>query len=107
MRSQVDGAVEVHVVTSPSSGAYDLAAALLRWPAMRELTLLNVSVATDLAPLSTASLAGLTSLTVREVGGMDERHAHGRHANCMARSSSRSAACMHRTHDSYTCHGIP
>ncbi|KAG1679521.1 hypothetical protein FOA52_011122 [Chlamydomonas sp. UWO 241] len=66
MRSLVDGAVQV--VASPSSGASapDLAAALRRWPAVRDLTLLNVSGATDLSPLSTATLAGLTSLTVRE-----------------------------------------
>ncbi|KAG1679526.1 hypothetical protein FOA52_011127 [Chlamydomonas sp. UWO 241] len=65
-RSLVDGAVQV--VASPSSGASadDLASALLRWPAVRDLTLLNVTGAADLAPLSTASLAGLTSLTVRE-----------------------------------------
>jgi hypothetical protein len=68
MRSQVDAAVEV--VASPSTGAYEnqLRSALLRWPAVRELTLLNVRDATALAPLSTASLAGLTSLTVRQVG---------------------------------------
>ncbi|KAG1679525.1 hypothetical protein FOA52_011126 [Chlamydomonas sp. UWO 241] len=65
-RSLVDGAVQV--VASPSSGAsaIDLASALLRWPAVRDLTLLNVSDAASLAPLSTASLARLTSLTVRE-----------------------------------------
>ncbi|KAG1679522.1 hypothetical protein FOA52_011123 [Chlamydomonas sp. UWO 241] len=66
MRSLVDGAVQV--VASPSSGASanDLASALLRWPAVRILTLLGVSGATDLSPLSTASLAGLTSLTVSQ-----------------------------------------
>ncbi|KAG1679520.1 hypothetical protein FOA52_011121 [Chlamydomonas sp. UWO 241] len=63
IRSLVDGAVQV--VSTPSSGASanDLASALLRWPALRDLTLLNVSDSTDLSPLTTASLAGLTSLT--------------------------------------------
>ncbi|KAG1656424.1 hypothetical protein FOA52_009639 [Chlamydomonas sp. UWO 241] len=66
MRSLVDGAVQV--VANPRSGAsaIDLASALRRWPAVRDLTLFHVSDATDLAPLSTASLAGLTSLTVRQ-----------------------------------------
>ncbi|KAG1673103.1 hypothetical protein FOA52_013173 [Chlamydomonas sp. UWO 241] len=66
MRSLVDGAVQV--VASPRSGAsaIDLTSALLRWPGVRDLTLLHVSSATDLTPLSTASLAGLTSLTVRQ-----------------------------------------
>jgi hypothetical protein len=79
MRGQVDAAVEV--VASPSSGASEnqLRSALLRWPAVRELSLLNVSDATALAPLSTASLAGLTSLTVSEKVGTAMRApcAHG------------------------------
>ncbi|KAG1654147.1 hypothetical protein FOA52_006694 [Chlamydomonas sp. UWO 241] len=66
MRSQVDGSIQV--VVSPSAGCSgdELALALTRWPCVRHLTLLNVSGASDLAPLSTASLAGLASLTVRE-----------------------------------------
>jgi hypothetical protein len=90
MRSQVDAAVQV--VASPSSGAStkDLASALLRWPAVRELTLLNVGDATTLAPLSTASLAGLTSLTVRqEVGTAMRMGMHGRPTRArMARAPS-------------------
>jgi hypothetical protein len=76
MRDQVDATVEV--VQSPSSGtlqAGDLASVLVRWPAVRELTLFNVDSADELAPLSTASLAGLTSLTLRQVGGMHDPHA--------------------------------
>ncbi|KAG1658042.1 hypothetical protein FOA52_014354 [Chlamydomonas sp. UWO 241] len=66
MRSQVDAAVEV--VASPGSGASanDLQSALLRWPHVVDLTLLNVGSTSDLAPLSTATLAGLASLTVRQ-----------------------------------------
>ncbi|KAG1668762.1 hypothetical protein FOA52_006015 [Chlamydomonas sp. UWO 241] len=66
MRSLV--VVAVQVVASPGSGASanDLQSALLRWPHVVDLTLLNVGSASDLAPLSTATLAGLTSLTVRQ-----------------------------------------
>ncbi|KAG1664030.1 hypothetical protein FOA52_010449 [Chlamydomonas sp. UWO 241] len=66
MRSQVDGSIQV--VVSPSAGCSsdELALTLTRWPCVRHLTRLNVSGASDLAPLSTASLAGLASLTVRE-----------------------------------------
>jgi hypothetical protein len=75
MRSQVDASIEV--VASPSSGftAAELTAVLLRWPSVRDLTLLAVSGA-ELAPLATASVAGLTSLTVRQVGRMGAWHAH-------------------------------
>jgi hypothetical protein len=72
MRAQVDERVEV--VASPLGfSAGDLKRALLRWPSTRDLTLLNVSSAYVLLPLSTASLARLTSLTVRQVTCM----AHG------------------------------
>ncbi|KAG1671538.1 hypothetical protein FOA52_011258 [Chlamydomonas sp. UWO 241] len=65
MRAQVDGCIKV--VASPASfTAAELAIALLNWPAVRDLTLLGVSDASVLASLSTASLAGLTSLTVRQ-----------------------------------------
>ncbi|KAG1676772.1 hypothetical protein FOA52_005061 [Chlamydomonas sp. UWO 241] len=66
MRSLVDAALVV--VASPGSGASanDLASALLRWPHVVDLTLLNVSSADDLVPLAVAKLAGLTSLTVRQ-----------------------------------------
>ncbi|KAG1656423.1 hypothetical protein FOA52_009638 [Chlamydomonas sp. UWO 241] len=66
MRSLVDGAVQVLATPSSGASANDLNSALLRWPAVRNLTLFHVSSTTDLTPLSTASLAGLTSLTVRE-----------------------------------------
>jgi hypothetical protein len=86
MRSQVDGAITR--VASPSAGASadDLASALLRWSAVRDLTLLNVSDAAALAPLSTATLPGLTSLTVRQVG------VHGVLTHTPT-GSSRSPAC--------------
>ncbi|KAG1673678.1 hypothetical protein FOA52_010546 [Chlamydomonas sp. UWO 241] len=66
MCSKVDGAVQV--VASPRTGASanDLASALLRWPSVRDLNLLNVSDASALSPLSTASLSKLTSFTVRQ-----------------------------------------
>ncbi|KAG1676765.1 hypothetical protein FOA52_005054 [Chlamydomonas sp. UWO 241] len=66
MRRLVDGAVMV--VASPGSGASasDLTSALLRWPHVVDLTLLNVGIINNLAPLSTTTLAGLTSLTVRQ-----------------------------------------
>ncbi|KAG1662175.1 hypothetical protein FOA52_006395 [Chlamydomonas sp. UWO 241] len=66
MRSQVDASIKV--VASPASGCSPdvLIAALVRWSGMRDLTLLAVRGADDLAPLATASLPGLTSLTVRE-----------------------------------------
>jgi hypothetical protein len=83
MRIQVDAAVEV--VASPSSGASAnaLRSALLRWPAVRELTLLNVSNAAALVPLSTTTLAGLTSLTVRQEVGLPCAWLHGRASPCM------------------------
>ncbi|KAG1676730.1 hypothetical protein FOA52_005019 [Chlamydomonas sp. UWO 241] len=65
MRSLVDSAVQVVASPSPGASAIDLASTLVRWSAVRDLTLLNVSSATDLTPLSTASLTGLTSLAVR------------------------------------------
>ncbi|KAG1662176.1 hypothetical protein FOA52_006396 [Chlamydomonas sp. UWO 241] len=66
MRSQVDASIEV--VASPASGFSPdaLIAALVRWSEMRDMTLFAVWGADDLVPLATASLAGLTSLTVRE-----------------------------------------
>ncbi|KAG1666567.1 hypothetical protein FOA52_000534 [Chlamydomonas sp. UWO 241] len=72
MRGQVDGSIKV--VASPATGfsAVALSAALRLWPRTRELTLLGVSDTSVLAPLATASLAGLTSLTVRQMGPDDE-----------------------------------
>ncbi|KAG1665297.1 hypothetical protein FOA52_015874 [Chlamydomonas sp. UWO 241] len=66
MRSQVDASIKV--VASPASGFSPsaLSAALVHWHAVHDLKLLAVSGAADLAPLATASLAGLTSLTVRQ-----------------------------------------
>jgi hypothetical protein len=99
MRSLVDGAVQV--VASPSSGASanDLRSALLRWPAVRDLTLLNVIDTTDLSPLSTATIAGLTSLTVREVGGEGAMRMGAHHACTRADPSLKPAlgwAWVHR-----------
>ncbi|KAG1677325.1 hypothetical protein FOA52_010704 [Chlamydomonas sp. UWO 241] len=67
MRWQVDGSIKL--VATPSSGfsAGQLVCALSRWPGVRDLSLLGGSGASDLAPLATTSLAGLTSLTVRQV----------------------------------------
>jgi hypothetical protein len=68
LRDQVDACIEV--VASPEAGftAEQLESALLRWPGVVDLTLLCVSSASSLVPLATSSLAGLKSLTVREVG---------------------------------------
>ncbi|KAG1673876.1 hypothetical protein FOA52_012901 [Chlamydomonas sp. UWO 241] len=65
MRSQVDASIVV--VASPASGfsPVALSAALVRWGGMHDLTLLAAS-GTDLAPLATATLAGLTNVTVRQ-----------------------------------------
>jgi hypothetical protein len=93
MRRQVDAFIEV--VASPASGFSPdaLTAALLRWPAVHHLTLLAVGGASDLAPLATASLSGLTSLTVRQVGA-----AHGARTAVAWRSccahACRPPACM-------------
>jgi hypothetical protein len=68
LRSQVNGAIEV--VASPVAGfsQHALTASLLRWPALKHLTLVMVvgSSASDLAPLATTTLAGLKSLAVRQ-----------------------------------------
>jgi hypothetical protein len=79
MRRHVDAAIEVVASprawfsrrpvdrTSAGFSAAELTAALARWPSVRDLTLLGVIDASDVQPLATASLAGLTSLTVRQV----------------------------------------
>jgi hypothetical protein len=74
IRLAVDGAVVA--VASPAEGfsKEGLSRALALFPGVRDLTLLR-SEPSSLAPLTTASLAGLTSLTVREVG------LHGRRRN--------------------------
>ncbi|KAG1659812.1 hypothetical protein FOA52_002149 [Chlamydomonas sp. UWO 241] len=66
MRGQVDASIVV--VTSPSSefSAPQLIHALSKWPGVRDLTLLAVNDDEDLVPLGTSSLAGLTSLTLRQ-----------------------------------------
>jgi hypothetical protein len=95
MRSQVDGSIKV--VASPASGFSpdSLTAALVRWPAVRDLTLLAVTGAASwhaqasLQPLATASLAGLTSLTVRQVGTT-----HGRACMGVWRAYGRTLARM-------------
>jgi hypothetical protein len=93
MRRQVDASIEV--VASPASGfsADALTAALLRWPAVHHLTLLAVKIASDLAPLATASLSGLTSLTVRQVGA-----AHGARTAVAWRSCCAHACRPPRMH---------
>jgi hypothetical protein len=68
MRSQVDGSITRVASRSSGVSAAKLTRALVRWPGMVDLTLLNVSSASVLQPLATASLARLTSLAVREVG---------------------------------------
>jgi hypothetical protein len=71
--SQVDGSIET--VASPASGFSDisLSATLVKFPRVHNLTLLRVGSTSDLAPLATTSLAGLKSLTVRQVGPMQLR----------------------------------
>ncbi|KAG1676635.1 hypothetical protein FOA52_008764 [Chlamydomonas sp. UWO 241] len=71
MRDQVD--VAVQVVASPASGASsnELGLSLVRWPRIVDLTLLAVGDASDLAPMSTASLASLTHLTIRQAPQAD------------------------------------
>ncbi|KAG1667451.1 hypothetical protein FOA52_012206 [Chlamydomonas sp. UWO 241] len=75
MRRQVDGSITR--VASSSSGFTSavVTRALVLWPGMVHLTLLSVRSASVLLPLATASLARLTSLTVRQVG-------MGAHASC-------------------------
>lgn len=72
LRGLVDGAIEV--VASPSEGfsAPELNTTLRLCPGVTHLTLLGVS-SDNLQPLATATLVQLTSLTVRQVGGV-----HGR-----------------------------
>ncbi|KAG1663328.1 hypothetical protein FOA52_004089 [Chlamydomonas sp. UWO 241] len=68
LRRQVDGAIQV--LTSHAAGftPHELAAVLVRWPAVKDLTLVLAvgSSASDLAPLATTTLAGLKSLAVRQ-----------------------------------------
>jgi hypothetical protein len=71
MCAQVEGSIGA--VTSPASGfsSDDLTHALAtmaRCPGLRDLTLINVSGGSGMQPLATASLAGVTSLTMRQVG---------------------------------------
>ncbi|KAG1664750.1 hypothetical protein FOA52_004758 [Chlamydomonas sp. UWO 241] len=65
LRSHVDGLVRVAMGVGFS--AQQLSAALIRWPHVHDLTLMGITGA-SLRPLTTASLAGLTSLTLREAG---------------------------------------
>ncbi|KAG1666109.1 hypothetical protein FOA52_010899 [Chlamydomonas sp. UWO 241] len=66
MCSLVDGSITRVVSQRQGFVAADLTVALLAWPAVRHLTLLNVGSAANVVPLSTASLAVLKSLTVRK-----------------------------------------
>ncbi|KAG1663329.1 hypothetical protein FOA52_004090 [Chlamydomonas sp. UWO 241] len=74
LRRQVDGAIQL--LASPAAGFSpdDLAAALMRWPTVKDLTLVLVvgSSASDLAPLATTTLAGLKSLAVRQAYALDK-----------------------------------
>ncbi|KAG1661153.1 hypothetical protein FOA52_002528 [Chlamydomonas sp. UWO 241] len=58
--------VPLHHVPVTGFTAVQLDSALIRWPGVVDLALLCVSSGEALRPLSTASLAGLKSLTVRE-----------------------------------------
>ncbi|KAG1657720.1 hypothetical protein FOA52_011982 [Chlamydomonas sp. UWO 241] len=68
LRRQVDGAIQV--LASPVAGFSPdaLTAALVRWPAMKDLTLVMAvsSSASDLAPLATTTRAGLKNLAVHQ-----------------------------------------
>jgi hypothetical protein len=64
-------AVSHSVLLSPTPD--ELSRSLVRSPGVRDLTLLGVSNGLTLVPLTTASLAGLKSLTVREVGLQERR----------------------------------
>ncbi|KAG1669914.1 hypothetical protein FOA52_002440 [Chlamydomonas sp. UWO 241] len=72
MRNQLDAAITF--VSSPESGFFveGLRRSLMLWPRVRDLTLLNVSDprVDTLQPLSMTSLAGLTSLTIRQMTGV-------------------------------------
>ncbi|KAG1675592.1 hypothetical protein FOA52_014180 [Chlamydomonas sp. UWO 241] len=67
MRQQVDAAIVVVASSRAGFSPAELTGAITRWPGVRHLTLLGVcDAASTLAPLATASLADLESLTVRE-----------------------------------------
>ncbi|KAG1670672.1 hypothetical protein FOA52_010947 [Chlamydomonas sp. UWO 241] len=67
MRVQVDASIVAVAIPSSGLSAAQLTQALSNWPGVRDLTLLAARpAASDLQPLATASLAGLTSLTVRQ-----------------------------------------
>jgi hypothetical protein len=104
LRSQVDGAIEV--VASPVAGfsPHALTASLLRWPALKHLTLVMAvgSSASDLAPLATTTLAGLKSLAVSQVGCGHACTVRMHHAWCPKRSQAR--ARVHEPHAARACH---
>jgi hypothetical protein len=68
LRSQVDALIEVVATPMLGCAATELAAALGRWPRTKDLTLHAVASTSALAPLATASLAGLKRLAIRQVG---------------------------------------
>ncbi|KAG1666701.1 hypothetical protein FOA52_013613 [Chlamydomonas sp. UWO 241] len=71
MRRQMNGSIKV--VASPGSGftAAELTSALRCWPGITELMLSHVlNAASTLAPLATASLTRLKSLTLRQVADL-------------------------------------
>ncbi|KAG1662173.1 hypothetical protein FOA52_006393 [Chlamydomonas sp. UWO 241] len=105
MRSQVDASIKV--VASPASGFSPdaLSAALVRWSGMRDLTLFAVNGTDDLAPLATASLAGLTSLTVRQRPAPQDPGADVTPALDMPEFSSSVVATL-RVIDVSDCHAL-
>ncbi|KAG1676466.1 hypothetical protein FOA52_002286 [Chlamydomonas sp. UWO 241] len=102
MRGQVNGSIEV--VSSPACGFSPdaLSTAMLLWPRVTHLTLLAVSDANDLTPLTTTALARLTSLTVREAPQDDEAGA-ARPWDMLATALSSSVAATFREIDLSGC----
>ncbi|KAG1663330.1 hypothetical protein FOA52_004091 [Chlamydomonas sp. UWO 241] len=107
LRRQVDGAMQV--LASPAAGFYpdDLAAALVRWPAVKDLTLVLVvgSSASDLAPLATTTLAGLKSLAVRQAYALDKFGAH-EHLPALEMALSSSVGASLQVLDISGCRGL-
>jgi hypothetical protein len=112
MCSQVDGSITA--VTSPAGGVSpeELIAALVKCPRVHDLTLLHVASTSELAPLATTSLAGLKSLTVRQVGTWRmgawahvDRHGRPMQLSCSLPAAV-DAACMPRTHGCMHGHGV-
>jgi hypothetical protein len=99
MRRLIDALVTVVASSSAGASSDQLRSALFRWPCVRHLTLLNVSSADEMVPLSTTTVTGMESLTVRQVG---RAHAHDTHGAwcCVPFPRTHGAACVPfpRTH---------